>query len=344
MEHEYGYAPHDPTTGAAAPAIPPPQSLKRISWGAIFAGALIALIVGVALNLLGIGIGAGTIDPVEEQRPFAGIGTGALIWGIVSTILALLAGGFVAGRMAGIPKLGDGILHGILAWAVATFVALFFLTTVVGRIVGGAIGIVGQGLDAAGRGIAAAGSAVTDEGPMAAIGGEVREMLRETRKPELQPEALEKQAEGAQADAAERAQAAARGPEQAVQEIEGLLGQVGQRGQAVAGAVDRDAIANVLVARTDMSREEAEKAADRWIAMVQQAPGQAGQALEQAGAQVASAISRAAIYGFIGLLLGAGAAAIGGALGAPGFVRRRRVPVERVPDGIRPGEPHPAGT
>ena len=40
-----------------------PQELVRLSWGAVFAGSVIALIMQLALNLLGISIGMMSINP-----------------------------------------------------------------------------------------------------------------------------------------------------------------------------------------------------------------------------------------------------------------------------------------
>ncbi|RYF55933.1 MAG: hypothetical protein EOO39_37380, partial [Cytophagaceae bacterium] len=51
--------------------------LKRISWSAVFAGVLLAIVTQMLLTLLGIGICLGAIDAVEERNPTAGLGTGS---------------------------------------------------------------------------------------------------------------------------------------------------------------------------------------------------------------------------------------------------------------------------
>jgi len=53
--------------------------VSRISWGAILAGTLTALAVVSMLNLLGLGIGFSTIDPMTENDLLNGLGTGTLI-------------------------------------------------------------------------------------------------------------------------------------------------------------------------------------------------------------------------------------------------------------------------
>ncbi|MBV7441551.1 hypothetical protein KRX57_08960 [Weeksellaceae bacterium TAE3-ERU29] len=111
--------------------------ISRISWGAIIAGALTALAVSLLLGLLGVGIGLSTIDPVKEVNPLDGLGTGSLIWFIISNLIALFAGGWVAGRFAGFPNKKDGGLHGFMAWALYATISFIYLTsTALGAISG----------------------------------------------------------------------------------------------------------------------------------------------------------------------------------------------------------------
>lgn len=132
---------YDPALRPAGPAMP--ATIKRISWGAIFAGAVIALVVQTALTLLGIGIGAAVLDPAEAGQQ-TGLGWGAAIWVVLSGIIALAAGGWVAGRLAGMPRTIDGIVHGVTTWAVVTLFSMYLIGSAVGLVVGGAAGVVGQ--------------------------------------------------------------------------------------------------------------------------------------------------------------------------------------------------------
>src|ERR671916_2118818 len=73
--------------------------LNRISWGAVLAGVVVALVTQLILNLLGIGIGAATIDPMAgagENPSASTFSIGAGIWFAVAGILASLAGGYAA--------------------------------------------------------------------------------------------------------------------------------------------------------------------------------------------------------------------------------------------------------
>jgi ribosomal protein S18 len=111
--------------------------VSRISWAAILAGTLTALAVVSMLNLLGLGIGFSTIDPMTENDPLSGLGTGALIWLGLSNLAALFVGGMVAGRMSGYPSKSDGGLHGFLSWALFALVSFYLITTAVGTMVNG---------------------------------------------------------------------------------------------------------------------------------------------------------------------------------------------------------------
>lgn len=46
-------------------------TLHKVSWGAIFAGVVLALAVQFFLNLLGVGIGAAVIDPASYDKTSA---------------------------------------------------------------------------------------------------------------------------------------------------------------------------------------------------------------------------------------------------------------------------------
>lgn len=113
--------------------------LRRVSWGAIFAGAAIAMAIMVLLGLLGVAIGATISDPVSGDTPSAeAYGVGAGLWWIVSGILALLAGGWAAARLAGLRRKGEGPLHGLVTWAVTTTALVLLMSSAIGAIASGA--------------------------------------------------------------------------------------------------------------------------------------------------------------------------------------------------------------
>lgn len=81
-------------------------------------------------------------------------------------------------------------------------------------------------------------------------------------------------------------------------------------------ASDREAVVNILVTRAGMSREEASGRVDSWVTRYQQIvpPGTTPADIAQS---VTNALSAAALWGFIAMVLGAAAAGFGGWLGAP---------------------------
>ncbi|TYB71822.1 hypothetical protein ES676_11780 [Bizionia saleffrena] len=104
---------------------------SRISWGGVFAGALAAIVISFVLHLLGLGIGMTSIDPMTDSEPFNGIGTGAIIWWILSNLSALFVGGLIAARSAGLPSNADGGIHGFLAWGVYLVISVFLVISFV---------------------------------------------------------------------------------------------------------------------------------------------------------------------------------------------------------------------
>lgn len=310
--------------------------MSRISWSAVFAGVLVAIVTQMLLTLLGLGIGLGTIDPVEERNPMAGLGIGSAIWYIVSSLLSVFLGGWVAGRLASTPRLFDGIVHGVLTWCFVTLLTIYFLTTTIGSIIGGAGRLVGGIVKTAGSAVASAGPGLgnmvqnqleasgidTENFDLNNLRNEVNTLLRQTGDPNLRPSALERQANQAVNQAGNTAERAASNPQAADEMADGLFDRLFRQGQKTVNQVDREDAVNVLMARSNKSRAEAEQTVDNWINTYQQATEKVQEVRTEAGVKArhiaddaASAASKAAIYGFFGLLIGVVAAGYGAKMG-----------------------------
>ncbi len=129
-----------------------PAGWRRTSWGAIFAGAFIALAVFLTLQILGAGIGASALDltgsRVTSARSF---GIGAAIWWFITGLIALFIGGWVAGRLSWRLDKLERALHGLTVWSLF-YVAMFLLTlTALGALVGGGVSLLSSGVSAAGQ-------------------------------------------------------------------------------------------------------------------------------------------------------------------------------------------------
>ena len=133
------------------------RGTRRLSWGAIFAGVVIAVAIQLVLGILGTGIGLTMVDPVEGTTPgAAGFGIGAGLYWLVTTIVALGAGGYAAARVGGATDRFDALVHGLVVWGVTLILTLYLLTSAVGGIIGGAFRTVGAVAGAAGSGVGAA--------------------------------------------------------------------------------------------------------------------------------------------------------------------------------------------
>src|SRR5437868_94109 len=85
--------------------------LRPISWGAIFAGVIITVVLQLLLTLLGAGIGAASVDPLQQTHPGRGLGVGAAIWFFISTMIAVYVGSRVAGHLSRSVARSSGMLH-----------------------------------------------------------------------------------------------------------------------------------------------------------------------------------------------------------------------------------------
>jgi hypothetical protein len=267
-----------------------PAALKRMSWGAIFAGVTVVIAIQLLLNLLGAGVGAATINPQQGQQPGHGLAVGAAIWFVISTIISLFLGGWVAGRLAGIPNKRDGALHGFVTWALASLVLVYMLSTAVGGLLGGAASVLGQTASLAGKGAQAASPAVTNV--LAQATG-------------VTPEQVQSQAGDL-----------ARDPN-----FQAFVSGVIKNGQVT--SQDRQALANLLVQRRNMSMQEANATIDQWQSQIEQGVQQAKQTATQAESTAASGVSKGAFGSFFALLLGLAAAVAGSWFGTVELVRPR---------------------
>lgn len=308
---------------------------KRVSWGAIFAGAVIALALQIALNILGLGIGVSAINPATEANPMSGFGTGAAFWFSIATLLSLFAGGWVSGRLAGIPRTVDSSLHGLLTWGLATLLLFYLLTSTVGTLIGGTFRALGNGLSAASRGVAAAAPEVAGvvkeqlvqsgvELDLSSIKEEINTTLKQTRKADLQPGTLEKRADNAGKVVKGAASEAASDPAESDRTVEETLERLRKSGSKTMDAADKDALINVVMARTGKSRPEAEatvasyeKSYQELYAKYEETKAQAEAKARELAQATAEATTSAALWAFAALLASAVAAAAGGFLATP---------------------------
>ncbi|HEY6979992.1 hypothetical protein [Reyranella sp.] len=268
--------------------------VKRVSWPAIFSGVVLVLAVEVLLNMLGAGVGLGLVNPDGGTPEASRFGIGAGIWWFASTIIALVFGCYVAARLAGVATRFDGMLHGLVIWGLALLITIYLLTSAVGGVIGGAFTLVGDTVSAAGKGLASAA-------PQIAQGaGVTPDMVQRQAEAYLQPT---------------NPDPATMSPQDAQKEIARLVPDLTAGGERADRAKDR--ITTIMAGQLKISKEEATQRFDDAQTRLAQARDRTVQTAKNVADRGASAASRASLWAFAALLVGAIAAAIGGCLASP---------------------------
>ncbi|RVE82194.1 PhnA-like protein [Sinorhizobium meliloti] len=255
--------------------------VNKVSWGAIFAGVVVALVIQVLLTMLGVGIGVATLDPQTGDNPaastFSIVGG---IWYLLSGIVSAFTGGYIAARMSGKTDETAGALHGLTTWAFTTLLVLYLLTTAVGSIVGGAFSGVASAVGGLGQTVAqTAAPIIAEANPLDAIERQVRST-------------------GTDAEALNNA---------AITSIRALV--TGSESEAEAA---REKAAQALASARNIPVEEARTQ----VAQIEEQYTQAVERTKQEAIDVAdaaaSAVSAGALVAFLALVLGAVAGWFGG--------------------------------
>jgi hypothetical protein len=99
------------------------RRFPRLAWGPIIAGVLLALAAQVVLGLVGatFGLAAGRVGS-------SSLGVLAGFWGLVTPLVAMLLGAWLACRLAAIEEVGATNLHGIMVWCIGVIAGALFLT------------------------------------------------------------------------------------------------------------------------------------------------------------------------------------------------------------------------
>lgn len=309
------YAAGHDARGSAPPVVQgAPRLPTRISWGAVFAGAAIAVVVGAGLNILGAGVGANMVDAAARDTPDASsFGIGAGIWMLVSHLIGLGFGAYAAARLSGTADRTDGILHGLAMWATATLLAGFLLGSTVSGLVSSATSGLSSVLGSTAQGIgnvagAAAGEAAdrTDTGTLQSVTQSAIDRARN-------------------ALTASNADPASMDSDQRKAEIGRLAG------ERITGSElsqqDRDRLVALVAAEGGMTQDEARARIEQVEQQAQQTLQQAEEQARQAADTAATAAATAAYWVFALLVLGAIVAVIGARAGtrgvvAPGYTAR----------------------
>jgi hypothetical protein len=108
-----------------------------VSWAAVIAGAFVVAALSLILLALGSGLGLSSVSPWRNRGLSASTVTkGAVVWLIISQIVASAMGGYIAGRLRTKWAVihSDEVYfrdtaHGCLVWAVGLVITAAFLTS-----------------------------------------------------------------------------------------------------------------------------------------------------------------------------------------------------------------------
>lgn len=277
----------------------------KVSWGAIFAGAVTALGLWILLYALGLALGLSSINPQDTgSARSSGVFTG--IWSLITPLIALFVGGIVAGRGAGVQTKSSGGIHGLVMWGLTTLVGLWLLGNLVSALAGGLFSVGKTAVQATGTAVSAGASQAGGVGQVArSFGLDADDALRPIN---------------------ERLQAQGNPPVTASQ-LEAATRDV-VRTAVQQGRLDRQILVSSIAENTPLSRADAEEVASRVEAQFNAFQSQAGQAMQsvQTGALKAADVTGKAFWGVFGaLFLGLISAILGGTVGVS---KRQRIYAE----------------
>ena len=102
------------------------EERDRIRWGSIIAGIFVAIATQLILNALGTAIGL-TVGTSETDAGAVAISVG--IWSIVSLLIALFIGSWVATAGCSPMNKKTALLHGLIFWATTLAVSAWLLAS-----------------------------------------------------------------------------------------------------------------------------------------------------------------------------------------------------------------------
>jgi hypothetical protein len=260
-------------------------SASAVSWPAIFAGAVVASAVSLALLALGAGLELISVSPWSmNNMSVTTFGILAAAWLIAVQLFSSGVGGYLAGRLRTrwTSAHTDEVYfrdtaHGFLVWAVGALISVLLLTSAAVSIASGAVhaGAAAMGAGAAGGPLR---QSISDQSNPTAY---YTDMLFRSDRPASSGDAAASQAE---------------------------IGRILSRAVASGGDVsgpDRTYIAQVVASRTGLSQAEAEKRVSDVVGQAQKAAADALDTAKKAAESARKTGVYVSLWGFISLLVGA---------------------------------------
>jgi hypothetical protein len=269
------------------------------TWSAIIGGAVAAAAITLIVFSLGVGLGLTGISPWPGASASATTLTvGAAIWLVVMQWISSGVGGYIAGRLRTKAAIHTDEVHfrdtahGFLAWALATLLVVTVLSAAMA--IGAVTGAAAVG-PAAGAAAGAAGANASNQ-PAGGSGA--------ANPIEYRTDALFRATGTAGAGTATNQSGDTRG------EALRILARSVRTGDLPAS--DRSYLADMVVARTGMSRGDAEKRVDEVVASVKDDAQKLAEAADKARKASAGLSILVALSLVVGAFIGCVAGAYGG--------------------------------
>jgi hypothetical protein len=290
----------------------PPSLTRRVSWGAIFAGFFVTMVVQITLTLLGAAVGLASLEPFREPHSGQKVAIASGIWLLVSGLISIWVGACCAGRLCGGPQRTDGLIHGIVTWSVSTCATLALLATTVGAVIGGTAALLGGALEL--------GNLTRSEGTTSPLQEQVQNLFPQAGSPTLAPTGRTEQKspteQGAQQQPTKLTDFAQKDPQ-----LSAALSEMQKKGGAAQATEERDKVVNMLTSQYNMEQQQATGMIQQWEQESQQPRQQTEQKAEQATTAATRGMASGALWGFIALTLGLIFAAWGGWAGTASLLR-----------------------
>lgn len=252
------------------------MSWAFISWQSIIAGAVTALAVSIVMGILGVALGFTVVKPSKDE-PTSGLGVAFGVWGVISVIVSLAAGGYVSGVFAGTA----GAVHGFMVWATVLLAGLFVGGAAIGgavRTIGSAVKTVGSGAasvvstvgQSVGHGVSSLASSAVDHIQKSVnldfepgdIGDKVASVLRDTGVDTLQPDYLRGQIRELKQDIKSSLYKLRLDSDTYNKVMDEFLGKEKNRLSKITDSLDKDAAVTALMNKRGISRDEAQQEFD----------------------------------------------------------------------------------
>jgi len=102
----------------------------RVRWGPIISGIVVAIATQLILSALGAAIGASSLSGSGAPRSNAGdVASNVGIWSIISLLISLFVGSWVAARACGPMNRSTALLNGAILWATTLALSSWLLAS-----------------------------------------------------------------------------------------------------------------------------------------------------------------------------------------------------------------------